>query len=171
MRFIKELFIISLEPGISRTFPELRGFPSGSAGKEPACNVVDLGLIPGLRRSPGEGNGYPLQNSGLENPMNYSMGSQKVRHDWAIFTFYLSATSKDVFNPPSIQEIFPDALCPKYIFSPHPHYTWVSIVMFPSTCLTSLLGWKLLEARPGHSLLYIQDWYPVIKLWLSHPNY
>ena len=43
------------------------GFPSGSAGKESACNVGDLGLIPGLGRSPGEGNAYPLQYSGLEN--------------------------------------------------------------------------------------------------------
>ena len=45
------------------------GFPGGSAGKESACNVGDLGSIPGLGRAPGEGNGYPLQSSGLENPM------------------------------------------------------------------------------------------------------
>ena len=42
-------------------------FPDGSAGKESACNVGDLGLIPGLGRSPGEGKGYPLQYPGLEN--------------------------------------------------------------------------------------------------------
>ena len=42
----------------------------GSAGKESACNMGDLGLIPGLGRSPGEGNGYPLQYSGLENFMD-----------------------------------------------------------------------------------------------------
>ena len=47
------------------------GFPSGSAGKESACNVGDLGLIPGLGTSPGEGNRYPLQYSGLENSMVY----------------------------------------------------------------------------------------------------
>ena len=45
------------------------GFPGGSDGKESTCNVEDLGLIPGLGRSPGEGNGYPLQYSYLENPM------------------------------------------------------------------------------------------------------
>ena len=44
--------------------------PGGSDGKESACNVGDWGSIPGLERSPGEGNGYPLQYSGLENPMN-----------------------------------------------------------------------------------------------------
>ena len=45
---------------------EKRGFPGGSAGKESACNAEDLGLIPGLGRSPGEGNGYPLQYFDLE---------------------------------------------------------------------------------------------------------
>ena len=42
-------------------------FPCGSAGKESACSAGDLGSIPGLERSPGEGKGYPLQYSGLEN--------------------------------------------------------------------------------------------------------
>ena len=45
-------------------------FPGGSAGKESACNVGDLGLIPGLGRYPGEGNGYPHQYSGVENSMD-----------------------------------------------------------------------------------------------------
>ena len=42
-------------------------FPCGSAGKESACNVGDLSSIPGLAKSPGEGNSYLLQYSGLEN--------------------------------------------------------------------------------------------------------
>ena len=46
------------------------GFPCGSASKESACDEGDLGLIPGLGRSPGEGKGYPLQYSGLENSMD-----------------------------------------------------------------------------------------------------
>ena len=46
------------------------GFPCDSAGKELACNAGDLGSIPGLGRSPGEGKGYPLQCSGLENSMS-----------------------------------------------------------------------------------------------------
>ena len=48
----------------------MRGFPGGSAGKESACNAGDLGSIPGLGRSPGEGIGYPLQNSRRENSMD-----------------------------------------------------------------------------------------------------
>ena len=46
------------------------GFFSVSEGKESACNAGDLGLIPGSGRSPGEGNGNPLQYSSLENPMD-----------------------------------------------------------------------------------------------------
>ena len=46
------------------------GFPGGSAAKESACNVGDPGSIPGLGRSPGEGKGYPLWYSGLENSMD-----------------------------------------------------------------------------------------------------
>ena len=46
------------------------GIPGGSDGKESACTVGDPGSIPGLGRSPGEGNGNPLQHSCLENPMD-----------------------------------------------------------------------------------------------------
>ena len=51
--------------------PVFLGFSCGSAGKESACNAEDLGSIPGLGRSPGEGKGYLLQYSGLENSMDY----------------------------------------------------------------------------------------------------
>ena len=46
------------------------GFPDSSFGRESTCNAGDLGLIPGLGRSPGEGKGYPLQYSGLENSLD-----------------------------------------------------------------------------------------------------
>ena len=48
----------------------IKGLPGGSAGKESACNVRDLGSVPGLGRSPGEEKGYTLQYSGLENSMD-----------------------------------------------------------------------------------------------------
>ena len=55
------------------------GFPGGSDGNESACNVGDLGLIPGLGRSPGEGHGNPIQYSCLGNPMDRgAMASQRV---------------------------------------------------------------------------------------------
>ena len=49
------------------------GFPCGSADKESACDAGDLASIPRLGRSPGEGKGYPLQYSGLENSMGYKV--------------------------------------------------------------------------------------------------
>ena len=57
------------------------GFPCGSAGKEFTCNAGDLGLILGLGSSPGEGKGYPLQDSSLENSRDYSPWGPRVRHD------------------------------------------------------------------------------------------
>ena len=65
------------------------GFPRSSVGKESACNAGDLGLIPGLGISPGEGNGNPLQYSCLENPMDRGAwwatvhGVTRVRYDLA----------------------------------------------------------------------------------------
>ena len=53
-----------------RTIALEQGFPGGSDGKQSDCNAGDLGSIPGSGRSPGEGNGYPLQYSFLENPMD-----------------------------------------------------------------------------------------------------
>ena len=50
--------------------PHIGGFPGGSEIKASACNAGDLGLIPGSGRSPGEGNGNPIQYSCLENPMD-----------------------------------------------------------------------------------------------------
>ena len=46
----------------------MKGFPGSSVGKESICNAGNLGLIPGLGRSPGGGHGNPLQYAGLENP-------------------------------------------------------------------------------------------------------
>ena len=65
------------------------GFPGGSVSKEYACSAGDLGLIPGSGRSPGEGNGNPLQCSCLENPMDRGAwlatvhGVTRVRHNLA----------------------------------------------------------------------------------------
>ena len=49
------------------TYGALLGFPGGSVGKETTCSVGDLGLIPGLGKSPGVGKGYSVQYSGLED--------------------------------------------------------------------------------------------------------
>ena len=65
-----------LHKSFEDTQSHLWGFPAGSDGKEPVCSAGDLGSIPGLGRSPGEGNGNPIQYSCLENPMD--RGSRQV---------------------------------------------------------------------------------------------
>ena len=60
------------------------GFSCGSTGKESACNVGDLGLIPGLGRSPGKGKGYPLQYSGLDCIVHGVAKSQTRLSDFQI---------------------------------------------------------------------------------------
>ena len=86
-------------------FIELGLFPGGSEVKVSACNVGDLGSIPGSRRSPGEGDGNPLQYSCLENPMGGRAGwatvhgvakSQTLLSDFT-FTFTLLKLHMNVF--------------------------------------------------------------------------
>ena len=80
-------------------------FPCGSASKESACNVGDLGLNPGLGRSPGEGNSYPLQYSGLENSMDWIVhGVAKSRTQLSdfTFTFYFHASEKEMATHSSV---------------------------------------------------------------------
>ena len=71
----------------------LWGFCDGSAGKESTCHVGDLGSVPGLGRSPGEGNGNPLQYSGLENSMDSIVHgvtkSQTWLSDFQFFTWVI----------------------------------------------------------------------------------
>ena len=72
-------------PPLSKRFPGkilvYKGFPCGSDGKESARNAGDLGSIPGLGRSPGEGHDDPLQYSCLENPMNRGAWQAMVHGD------------------------------------------------------------------------------------------
>ena len=78
-----------------------RGFPCGSAGKEFACNAGNLGLSPGLGRSlfPGEGKGYPLQYSDLENSMNcmvHGVAKSRAQLSNFAFSFHFHALQKEV---------------------------------------------------------------------------
>ena len=69
------------------------GFPGGSEVKRSACNAGDLGLIPGLGRSPGEGNGNPLQYSCLENPMEgraWQATVHGVAKSWTRLSYFTS---------------------------------------------------------------------------------
>ena len=84
------MHVVAEGPGATlsfETFPFLMGFPGGSDGKASANSMGDLGLIPGLGRSSGKENKYPLQYSRLENPhgqrslAGFSPRGRKVGHD------------------------------------------------------------------------------------------
>ena len=95
--------------------PAFLGFPGGSAGKESTCNAGDLALIPGLGRSPGEGKGYPLQYSGLQNSMDWIVHG--VTKSWTRLInlhfhfhhskWWLSFNSKPLTHNPSSYRSFP----------------------------------------------------------------
>ena len=92
------------------------GFPNSSTGKESACNAGDLGSIPGLRRSPGEGNSYPLHYTGLENSIDSVVhGVAKSRTQLSDFHFIynLLALREAHFPPPPRHPLFypPKGLC------------------------------------------------------------
>ena len=76
--------------------PVFLDFPCGSTGKEFACNVGDLGSIPGLGRSPGEGNSCLLQYSGLDNSMDcivHGVAKSRTRLSNFDFLSFLSVTA------------------------------------------------------------------------------
>ena len=90
------------------------GFPGGSAGKESTCNAGDLGLIPGLGRSPGEEKGYPPQYSGefhgLYSPWGYkeSDRTEGLSHTRGVKWFPLLFTFRSLFSCHPLCEVFAD---------------------------------------------------------------
>ena len=99
------------------------GFPGGSAGKESSCNAGDLGSIPGLGRSPGEGKGNPLQYAGLENSMDCTV--HRVPKSWTQLSNFSFHIVKDfsvvkeaeaflefsclLYDPVDIGDLIPDS--------------------------------------------------------------
>ena len=132
------------------------GFPGGSDNEESACNAGDLGLIPGSERSPGEGNGYLLQYSCLENPMDslqclslHSIGFQRVGHDWVTNT-HTRDPSPSFSDPPcwgsmdgtgersSVKVISPEQGCQETVQQKLP--AWVQIKLGPSSTFSHVLS-------------------------------
>ena len=111
-------------------FHFLLGFPDSSVGKESACNAGDLGLIPGLGRSPGEGKDYRLQYSGLENSMDcivHGVAKELDTAEWLslpvisskvfnrieknVYPSYISSLNDKAFSVSSLSIIFPVYFC------------------------------------------------------------
>ena len=109
------------------------GFPRGSTGKESACNAGDLGSIPGLGRSPGEGKGYPLQYSGLENSRDYTVHGVTKSQTWLSDFHFQGVGGRSWFILPmdaqllqhcSLKRIFP----PLNYFDSLPKINWQYIL-------------------------------------------
>ena len=94
----------------------LLSFPGGSYSKELTCNVGDLGLIPGLGGSPGEGIGYPLPYSGLENFMEFHGRLQSMGHKESDTTKKLSLFCLIGLKKNEIWVLFYYFLLPHYFY-------------------------------------------------------
>ena len=133
------LYHIRKQPGASQVVQVVKNLPANIG------DLRDMGLMPGLGRSLGEGHGNPLQYSCLENPMDKgvwqtkSIGSQRVRHDWSVFAHthearYLTVTLFTILN-----------------------YLWVqsmSVCSHPSQC--SLLAFYLING-------FSRYWWSILK--------
>ena len=94
-----------------KNFPQFVVIPCGSAGKESTCNAGDLGSTPGLGRCTGEGKGYPLQYSGLENSMDcVVLGVAKSRTGLSDFRFLLVRGFGVVNKADVFLELSPDII-------------------------------------------------------------
>ena len=136
-------------------------FPGGSEVKASTCNAGDLGSIPGSGRSPGEGNGNPLQYSCLENPMDGGAWWATVHkesdrteplhfHFQAIHTCYLSSFSFSVYTKHEL------ILSPTYSSNIKIHSNLLSCILICISIyayITSLSNSEKLDHLPVHHLL------------------
>ena len=90
------------------------GCPGGSAGKESACSVGDLGSIPGLKRSPGEGKGYPLRYSRLENCMDCIVYGLTKSTTWPINFHFIGAGTEKMGFPGGTSGKEPGCQCRRH---------------------------------------------------------
>ena len=84
----------------------IQGFPSGSAGKEFACNAGDLGSIPGFRKSPGEGKGYPLPSILACNSMDCIVYGVAKSRTWLSNFHFTSPNDPAIFLYPCLQQYY-----------------------------------------------------------------
>ena len=150
--FLPQGFCTSPFPGLRESSPFLHlsphhsSLPRGSDGKVSACSAGDQGSIPGLGRSPGEGNGNILQYSCLENSMDWeapqslvaesgrlhSMGSQRVRHNWV--------TSLSLFIKSQLKCHLPSEDCVLWVeIQLHPSHSWSHYPLFSLVTIRNYL--------------------------------
>ena len=134
------------------SYPVIDSILHSSVSKESACDAGDLGLIPGLGRSPGEGNGNPLQYSCLENPMD--------RGAWQVTVHGVARVRCDLATtpPPPDWQWGVDSLEHKSTFIPELPTSSVKLsFFFPSTCL-SILAFKGRAAESELGNASLREW-------------
>ena len=111
-----------------------QGFPCGSAGKESTCNAGNLGSIPGLGGSPGEGKGHPLQYSGLENST-----------DCIVHGVANSRTRLSVFHSLTVDSSTTLSLSQRVLYIVIPACIWLTVILndlaFPQVFLYGIELW------------------------------
>ena len=113
------------------------GFPCGSVGKESTCSAGDLGSIPGLGRSPGEGKGYPLQYPGLEKSMDFRVHG--VIKSWTrLSDFHFTSLLRSTGNSDPTGPWRPSI--------------WLNTLAICLTTLSSQQPWTVWEAQQLHFL-------------------
>ena len=130
--------------------PVFLDFPDGSAGKESICNAGDLGLIPGLGRSPGEGNSDPLQYSGLEKSMDCIAHRVAKYINTYVYMYWYIHTHGDrekkwarQFNPNAFEDPILEACTrltwtSRSLSAQHPPLKFTSLwFQLPLSCFTS----------------------------------
>ena len=123
--------------------------PCGSTGKESSCNAGDLGSVPGLGTFPGEGKGYPLQCSGLENSTgcivhgvtkSWTRLSDFHIHNWSLGGSHSTCHSKCSHIPCNPDYRPPGLLCKPKIYTGTVHHIYknvTSLVSHQSTCISA----------------------------------
>ena len=165
--------------------PVYLGFPGGSAGKESACHAGDLGSIPGLGTSPGEGNSYPLQYSGLEKSIDGILhGVAKSQIGLSDFHFHFPGTHNEGGKRESAQVMLcwlptkaplsvPESPPPLSSLrqSPEPPLTWsrcLSVHMIILFCFLLILPFRLHGCEPCEHrvcVCFVYSLYQALPYW------
>ena len=146
-------------------------FPGGSVDKESTCNVGDLGWIPGLGRSPGEGTGRPVQYTGLENPIVH--GVEKSWTQLSDFPLYLLCTERKVHASVKTQHSQINKL-KKKIFplkTPSQHFLVATKdLLCQGMCLCALSLSRVRLFEPAR-LLCPWDSPAIVLEWVAKPSF
>ena len=143
--------------------PVFLGFPCGSAGKEFTCNAGDLGLIPGMGRSPGEGKGYPLQYSGLENSMDYTVHRVTKSRIWLIDFHFTFMTCKMLVPWPGIETT--PLLWKRRVFTAEPPGKSLEFLLISSSSLYKALHDLGLCYFPGFICSFFSSYHDILVLF------